>query len=648
MPRRYTTMGEVVDQLKVNNETNVDIKSGIHALEGDFGKFFAYLNRDRRERLEQERELGKQKAAAQSKTTGASKRAKGTGLLSGIGDMFKGMGAGVAGVGVGLGGFFMGLAGAEAIMTKFGSGDNLKNMMINLAEGLAAFQTRDLVALGALLAGGALFGAVGVIPGMKGIGAGIGMTAIGFGIAGFFSGLAAGDMAIEAMESTGANLSTFMKNIAEGLGALNNDQMIKIGGLLAVGGGLGALFTSSYKGLSRTGGAVVGMGAIGLGIGAFFSGLGVGDKLTQMMNVDGSNLKNMMKNVAEGLGAFDPTILKGLAVAMAGGALIGLLGPVAGLKVASGMALIGAGISGFLGAIAGIGDLFNKIGVTGEGFKNIMKNVAGGLSELNNIEAEGLLKKIGAMAGVGPALLAFVGGTAVVQGLDAIIDGAKKILNFMFGTEFKDQKTARSNLIKDTVESLKPLSDIDVNLGTKLKTLSSTLLDFVGAFNKAGSDLNPEKFGEKMEALGIALSSSRELLMVMANGGSFAKDGPMQWLLRKSGLGGKIQFGKEGSGGILDPNLKMDKLVEQIRKVDQVLGRRNAAPVANPQLSGTSSGGTGAANGNTDASVNIATTNNNIDNSSKSSFLGTSDVIDLDDQLRGYHAMGASLARGFN
>ena len=476
MARRYTTMGEVVDQLKVNNETNIDIKSGIHALEGDFGQFFAYLNRDRRERLEQIREQGKQKAASQSKSPG-SKRAKGGGgLLSGIGEMFSGMGAGVAGVGIGLGGFFMGLAGAEAIMSKFGSGDNLKNMMINLADGLAAFQTRDLVALGAIIGAGAIFGSIGVIPGVKGIGAGIGITSMGFGIAGFFSGLAAGDMAIGEMESTGKNLSTFMKNIAEGLGQLTNDQMVKLGGLLAVGGGLGALFTTSFKGLSRTGGAVVGMGAIGLGIGAFFGGLGVGDKLTAMMNVDGSGVKNLMKNVAEGLGAFDPTILKGLSIAMAGGALIGLLGPNKGGTLAGGAALgmtmIGTGIAGFLGAMGGVGDLLKKVGIDGSGFKDLVKNIAGGLNEFNNVESEGLLKKILALAGVGPALLAFVGGTTVVQGLDAIIDGGKKILNFMFGTEFKDQKTSRKNLIRDTVDSLKPLNDIDVNIGNKLSSLS--------------------------------------------------------------------------------------------------------------------------------------------------------------------------------
>ena len=33
MARRYTTLGEVVDQLKANNNTNMDINDGIAGIE---------------------------------------------------------------------------------------------------------------------------------------------------------------------------------------------------------------------------------------------------------------------------------------------------------------------------------------------------------------------------------------------------------------------------------------------------------------------------------------------------------------------------------------------------------------------------------------------------------------------------------------
>ena len=87
------------------------------------------------------------------------------------------------------------------------------------------------------------------------------------------------------------------------------------------------------------------------------------------------------------------------------------------------------------------------------------------------------------MAGVGPALLSVFLGTTAITAIDGLIDGAKKIINFIFGTDMKDSKTTRKNLIQDTVDSLKPLNDIDAGLGTKLDTLSSSVLNFVTSFN---------------------------------------------------------------------------------------------------------------------------------------------------------------------
>ena len=61
-----------------------------------------------------------------------------------------------------------------------------------------------------------------------------------------------------------------------------------MGALLGAGGAFGALF-----GPSKADGAV-GMGAIGLGIGAFFAGLAASDGLITMMGTDGSMLKSQM------------------------------------------------------------------------------------------------------------------------------------------------------------------------------------------------------------------------------------------------------------------------------------------------------------------------------------------------------------------
>ena len=44
MARAYSTLGDVIEQLRQNNQTNVDINEGIAGLENMFGKFFADIN----------------------------------------------------------------------------------------------------------------------------------------------------------------------------------------------------------------------------------------------------------------------------------------------------------------------------------------------------------------------------------------------------------------------------------------------------------------------------------------------------------------------------------------------------------------------------------------------------------------------------
>ena len=56
-PRK--TLNDVVEQLKVNNQTTVDIDTGIAGLENQFGKFFTDL---KRQKLEDSREAKAAKA----------------------------------------------------------------------------------------------------------------------------------------------------------------------------------------------------------------------------------------------------------------------------------------------------------------------------------------------------------------------------------------------------------------------------------------------------------------------------------------------------------------------------------------------------------------------------------------------------------
>ena len=521
MARAYSTLGDVIEQLRQNNQTNVDINQGIAGLENMFGKFFADLKRSS---LEENRESGKGKAAEQTGRASGSPKAQksGGGLLSGLGSLrnlgFLGSLGAVAGgitlgaigilkalgpAGVGLGAFFIGLAGAEAIIQKFAKGDagaGIKNLLINLSEGLSSFSSKAFIALGTVLAAGVLF------PG------------------------------------------------------------------------------KTMKGLA----------AVGIGLAGFFTALAGSDKLIQMMDGDGgANLKVLLTNIAGGLDAFSTKSFLALGAAMAGGALVSLF-PGGAAAASVGLAAIGLGIGAFITGLAGISKLGAVLGVDGSAFKVLVTNIAGGLASLNQIEGEGLLKKIGAIAGIGPALFAAMAGTGATQITDGIVDGAKKVMNFLFGTDFKDQKTTRKNMIRDMVDSMKPLQELPDNLGQKLETIGSALSKFMVTFNKVAGGFNIDEFSKSFSSLAITLSETRKLLYVMANGGTYQMTGFGNRIKQAVGSAlsfagfdnelGKITFGKEGSGGLLDPNLKTDQLVSQVGRVNTILGRNNTVQSDPPNL----------------------------------------------------------------
>ena len=364
------------------------------------------------------------------------------GLGIGVGSALSGLGA----AGAGLGAFFLGLAGAEAIMTKFGSGDNLKNLLTNLAEGLKAFGDRELIALGAVLGTGALFGAV---PLLSGGGAGIGIGAVGLGLGAFFAGLGAGEAGLSWMNVDGARLKSMMVNLAEGLSAFADRDLAILGTLLGGAAAGGALF-----GPSAVPGALVGMGAMGLGIGAFFAGLATADAAANYMKVDGNKLKSIMKNLAEGLSAFDNQSLVVLGGLLGTGALFGAVaGPAAIAGATIGMGAIGAGIGAFFGGL-GIADwALDKLGANGSGLRDIMINLADGLVAFAPLASFDAVAVGAGLAAIGGGLVAFFGGTLV----STLMDKVDTFVNWLTGDD-RDQKTKFQNI----VDVLKPFEQLKI------------------------------------------------------------------------------------------------------------------------------------------------------------------------------------------
>ena len=330
------------------------------------------------------------------------------------------------------------------------------------------------------------------------------------------------------------------------------------------------------------------------------------------------------------------------------GALFGATG-LAG-PAAFGIGAIGVGIGAFLVALGGISKLGAVLGVDGSAFKVLMTNMAGGLQELAKVESEGLLKKVTALAGLGPAIISAVVGTTSVQALDGLINGAKKVINFLtFGAAgLEDQATSRKGMIRDLVDAMKPLQEIPDNLGKQLDTLSSSLLNFVRSFNTAADDLNVDKIGKTFLELGETLSMTRNLVYAMANGGEFKKPGFLNKIAQSLNLGGKIEFGPEGQGGLLDPKLKTDELVQQVQKVNFVLGKSNVAPTTNPEITPTNNYPDPIQNmskSNPTVVNNSGNTSNVVNNSQglimgKSSTTDRSDPMSLSNQIR---SVGAGL-----
>jgi GH24 family phage-related lysozyme (muramidase) len=222
---------------------------------------------------------------------------------------------------LGLVGFFGALTLAGNLISKMpGAYEGLKNMFVALAEGLSALSIGSLLKFGALLSAGALFGQTSLKFQGKAV---IGMGAIGLGIGAFFTGLASGGL-IGTFIDNSVGIKDMMVNLAEGLSAFDTQSLVGFGALLVAGGLFG------QTSFATQGSAAIGMGAIGLGIGTFFSGLSLGAKGLDLFGGDPVKLKDLLVNFAEGLNAIselDGIKLLGLTVTLPifGGALLAFL-----------------------------------------------------------------------------------------------------------------------------------------------------------------------------------------------------------------------------------------------------------------------------------------------------------------------------------
>ena len=309
---------------------------------------------------------------------------------------------------------------------------------------------------------------------------GIGIAALGVGIGGFFAGLAAGGAAVTALGGA-EGVKNMMVNLAEGLEAFNTQSLLTFGALL----GAGALFgQTSFK---TQGSAVVGMGAIGLGIGAFFSGLALGGAIGTFID-NSAGIRDMMVNLAEGLNAFNTQSLIGLGAVLAAGLFAG---PAAGVTGASGIAAIGAGISALLIQLGGTSALIGWISGNSPGkpLRDFLVNVAKGVKSFESIDVGKIQQVIKVLPELGIEMLKYFSSQGIGGIIDTIGTRMNDFLNFVFGVERKKSP------IEKLSEDLQKLNSISAdnlsNIGKGLRDLADGLNYFSQKQGTTGPGTTP-------------------------------------------------------------------------------------------------------------------------------------------------------------
>lgn len=350
---------------------------------------------------------------------------------------------------------------------------------------------------------------------LKLAGGGIGLAALGTGIGGFFTGLAAGDAAARKL-GTGEHLVKLMGNTADGLSQFNLTNGAALAGVLTFGAlfmPFGGLVLGPLK-------KVAGMGAIGFGIGSFFAGLGFALEGSKKLGVDYDDLPRMATAVGETATAFSdalsPEAAKALAVLLGAGGLFALAPGGKGLmglgKAVVGLTLVGAGIGGFMAGLGSAGAIADFAGFDGEGFAKLAGNIAEGLNAfdsqslvaLSPLFAAGALFGIAGPKGLAVAGMATVGMTLMGVGIGGFVSGIAAAGDFagVLGVDGSGMKKILTNIAGGLVEfndvDGKKLGEVGKGIGSFGLGLSGFLLAMGAATIATGISNVLTWFGSKI------------------------------------------------------------------------------------------------------------------------------------------------------
>jgi hypothetical protein len=340
------------------------------------------------------------------------------------------IGLGVAGL---LGGFMLGEVAVGYGLSKIGGADfpAITSAVEGFNKVAGAMGTETQVAMG-FAAGVATFISAkgGFAEGPKFASA---MTFIGLGIGGFLAGFGLGEYAISAMEFDVSKTQEAAKGFNSVAEELSTKGLVAFGGILAIGALIakaGTFADGPKFALAMTG--------IGLGIGGFFAGFGLGaHALSALGEIDYGGIQEGIKQFGIAVdGLSDKGLVAFGTLLAAGGVLTAVLSfGVALLPLA--MGAIGAGIGAFIGGFDGMGALISKTGLDGSGIASLMEMVAKGLKPLEDVDGSNFESLAKGLLAIGPAMAVLLG----MEGLGAITDKAKDAFHFLTGGIFKDDET---------------------------------------------------------------------------------------------------------------------------------------------------------------------------------------------------------------
>lgn len=379
---------------------------------------------------------------------------------------------GLAFMGIAIPAFLMGLLAGDAVISSvksMGWVDMKFNGMKSAIEGFSSMimglSTEAQVALGAMLVSGAVAGLVAKNPANLAIG----MAAMGAGISGFFVGLAAGDAAMSWLSTDFTGISAAVKGFDEAIGHLDAKSAATLLVLLGAGTLLGKI-TSKQQQANM----VLGIGALSLGIAAFFTGFAGADFVAANVG-DGGSIKTLVKNFGDAIGSLEPTSLKALSGLLAVGAVFGAApgGLMIAGKAAIGMGVIGAGIAAFFVAFDGMAKLGGILGADGSATKKLVNNMVAGIKPLEDMDGEKLAGAAKVLPDIGKGISNFFGAEMMGKLSDTATDIAGFVKN-IFGFGDKEGGSKEKSRIQRMVEALEPLKDINA---AEMKGLSLVLDD---------------------------------------------------------------------------------------------------------------------------------------------------------------------------